>query len=59
MNVSRYLLLVAVFGLVGTLGAKDADSTTTGLKPGTKLCIPCTAYCKTHPNAPRCTRRWG
>ena len=54
MNISRYLLLVAVFGLVGTLGAKDSDSITARLKPGTKLCIACTSYCKTHPNAPRC-----
>ena len=54
MKLSRYLLLVAIFGLVGTLGAKDADSTTAVLKTGTKLCIPCTAYCKAHPNAPRC-----
>jgi hypothetical protein len=54
MKLSRYLLLVAVVSLVGTLGAKDANSTTTVLKPGTKLCIPCTNYCKTHPNAPRC-----
>ena len=53
MKMSRYLVLTAVLGLV-SLGAKDADSTTTVLKPGTKLCIPCTAYCKAHPNAPRC-----
>jgi len=56
MKVSRYLLLAAVFGLVGTVGAKDADSSTAVLKTqtSTHLCYGCTTYCKTHPNAPRC-----
>jgi hypothetical protein len=56
MKISRYLMLVAIFGLVGTLGAKDADSTTTVLKKTTKtqLCYVCTAYCRTHPSSPRC-----
>jgi hypothetical protein len=56
MKISRYLLLTAVFGLVGAMGAKDAGSTTTVLKGTTKtqLCYVCTPYCKTHPNAPRC-----
>jgi hypothetical protein len=56
MKISRYLMLVALFGLVGTMGAKDADSTTTVLKSRTKtqLCYVCTAYCKTHPSSPRC-----
>jgi len=54
MRLSRCLMLVALFGLVGTLGAKDADSNTLVVKPTTHLCIPCTPYCKTHPNAPRC-----
>jgi hypothetical protein len=44
---SKKLLLVlalTMFGgsLAGTVTAKK------------KLCIPCTGYCKTHPNAPRC-----
>jgi hypothetical protein len=56
MKISRYLLLTAVFGLVGAMGAKDAGSTTTVLKGTTKtqLCYVCTPYCKAHPNAPRC-----
>ncbi len=56
MRISRYLMLVAVFGLVGTMGAKNADSTTAVLKASKKaqLCYGCTTYCKTHPNAPRC-----
>jgi hypothetical protein len=54
MKLSRYSLWTAIFALAGTMGAKDADSTTSALKPGTKLCISCTNYCKTHPNSPRC-----
>jgi hypothetical protein len=56
MKVSRYLMLMALFGLVGTMGAKDADSTTTVLMSSTKtqLCYVCTAYCKAHPSSPRC-----
>jgi len=56
MKLSRYPLLTAVFGLVGTMGAKDAKSTTTVVKSQakTQLCYGCTTYCKTHPNAPRC-----
>jgi hypothetical protein len=54
MKFSRSVLVLAVLALTGTLGARDAGSTTAALKPGTKLCIPCTNYCKTHPNAPRC-----
>jgi hypothetical protein len=56
MKISRYLLLTAVFGSVGTMGAKNADSTTTVLKSSTKtqLCYVCTPYCKAHPSAPRC-----
>ena len=54
MKLSRSVLVLAILGLAGTLGANDADSTTPVLKPGTKLCIPCTNYCKTHPNAPIC-----
>ena len=56
MKISRYLMLVALFGLVGTMGAKDADSTTTVLKSSakTQLCYVCTAYCKAHPSSPRC-----
>jgi hypothetical protein len=56
MKVSRYLLLAAVFGLVGTMGAKNADSSTAVLKSHTKtqLCYVCTAYCRAHPASPRC-----
>jgi hypothetical protein len=56
MKISRYLMLVALFGLVGTMGAKDANSTTPVLKSSTKtqLCYVCTAYCKAHPSSPRC-----
>ena len=56
MKVSRYLLLAAVFGLVGSMGAKNTDPSTAILKTQTTthLCYACTAYCKAHPNAPRC-----
>ena len=55
MKLTRYLLLVAVFALAGNLGAtKNDDTKITAIKPGTSICIPCTHYCKTHPNAPQC-----
>jgi hypothetical protein len=55
MKVSRCLLLVAMFGLVGSLGAKSADSGgVVKSKTKTQLCYVCTAYCKAHPNSPRC-----
>ncbi len=56
MKLTRYLLLVAVFGLVGNLGAKNSDTSSKNidLKPGTSVCIPCTPWCKAHPNSPRC-----
>jgi hypothetical protein len=46
MFSKKLLLLLAMTMVSGTL----AGSMTTKKKD----CIPCTAYCKTHPNAPRC-----
>jgi hypothetical protein len=44
---SKKLLLV----LALTMFSGSLAGTVTAKK---KLCIPCTGYCKTHPNAPRC-----
>ncbi len=46
MFSKKLLLLLAVTMVSGTL----AGSMTTTKKD----CIPCTAYCKTHPNSPLC-----
>lgn len=55
MKLRRGLWLVAMFGLVGSLGAKSRDDLKRiPLKPETSLCIACTAWCKAHPNSPRC-----
>ncbi len=54
MKVTRWSLLLLVFGLVGNVGAKTENTKSVVLKPGTSICIPCTAWCKAHPNDPRC-----
>lgn len=55
MKLARVLWLVAVLGFAGNIGAKsNLSEQGVVLKPGTSLCIPCTGYCKTHPNSPRC-----
>jgi len=46
---SKKLLLVLAFAMF--TGSLAGNITAT---PKKKLCIPCTAYCKTHPNSPRC-----
>ncbi len=55
MKLTRFLLLVVVFGLAGNLSAtKNDNAKGIELKPGTSVCIPCTPWCKAHPNSPRC-----
>jgi hypothetical protein len=46
MFTKKLLLVLAVTMVSGTLAGS--------MKTTKKDCIPCTAYCKTHPNAPRC-----
>jgi hypothetical protein len=46
MFSKKLLLLLAVTMVSGTLAGSM-----TRVK---KDCLPCTAYCKTHPNAPQC-----
>jgi hypothetical protein len=40
--------LVLILGLALLTGSLAAFSY------AKKICIPCTSYCKTHPNSPRC-----
>jgi len=55
MKLTRGFLLLAMFGLVGNVGAKSENGAKgIELKPGTSVCIPCTPWCKAHPNSPRC-----
>jgi hypothetical protein len=46
MFSKKLLLVLALTMFSGTLAG-----TITATK---KICIPCTGYCKTHPNAPQC-----
>jgi len=46
MLTKKLLLVLAVTMVSGTLAGS--------MKTTKKDCIPCTGYCKTHPNAPRC-----
>ena len=48
MSSKRILLVFAFAMFTGSLAGNITAT------PKKKLCIPCTPYCKTHPNAPRC-----
>jgi hypothetical protein len=48
MSTKRSMLLLMLLMFVGTVAGKSI------LPKSPKLCIPCTNYCKTHPNSPRC-----
>ena len=48
MSMKRSMLLLMLVMFVGTVAGKSI------LPKSPKLCIPCTNYCKTHPNSPRC-----
>lgn len=45
----RYLFLFTILFVI------SANATVKDIIPKPKLCIPCTPYCKTHPNSERCT----
>jgi hypothetical protein len=47
---SRKLLIVLAF----TVFAGGLAGTTEPVKKHPPACYPCTGYCKTHPNDPRC-----
>jgi hypothetical protein len=48
MSSNRFLLVLAFAMFTGSLAGNITAT------PKKKLCIPCTPYCKAHPNAPRC-----
>lgn len=48
MSSKRFLLVLAFAMFTGSLAGNITAT------PKKKLCIPCTPYCKAHPNAPRC-----
>ncbi len=54
MNLTRSILLIAIFGMLGSMNAITSQVSSKTVLEKNKLCIPCTSYCKTHPNAPRC-----
>ncbi|HST11790.1 MAG TPA: hypothetical protein VLL05_15550 [Terriglobales bacterium] len=48
MPSKKFLLVLALAMFTGSLAGNITAT------PKKKLCIPCTPYCKAHPNAPRC-----
>ena len=54
MKATRSLLLIAIFGMLGSMNAISVQSSSDTLVQKSSLCYVCTQYCKTHPNAPRC-----
>jgi len=54
VKLTRSLLLIAVFGMLGTMNAITTQPSSETVVQKGSLCIPCTSYCHTHPNAPRC-----
>jgi hypothetical protein len=52
--MTRTLLLIAVFGMLGTMNAISTAPASGTLVQKNSLCYVCTPYCKTHPNSPRC-----
>ena len=54
MKTTRTLLLIAVFGMLGTMNAISTSPSSGTVVQKTSLCYVCTQYCKTHPNSPRC-----
>jgi hypothetical protein len=54
VKLTRSLLLIAVFGMLGSMNANTGNLNRETVLKNPSLCIPCTSYCKTHPNAPRC-----
>jgi len=54
VKLTRTLLLTAIFGMLGSMNANTVNVSKDTVLKNPSLCIPCTQYCKTHPNAPRC-----
>jgi hypothetical protein len=54
VKLTRSLLLIAVFGMLGTMNAITTQPSSETVVQKSSLCYVCTQYCKTHPNAPRC-----
>src|SRR5437868_2311287 len=54
VKATRSLLLIAIFGMLGSMNAISVQSSSDTLVQKSSLCYVCTQYCKTHPNAPRC-----
>jgi hypothetical protein len=54
VKLTRSLLLIAIFGMLSTMNAITTQASSKTVLEKNKLCIPCTSYCKTHPNSPRC-----
>lgn len=48
MMSKRFWLVLMLAMFTGSLAGNVMAA------PKKKLCIPCTPYCKAHPNAPRC-----
>jgi hypothetical protein len=55
VKLTRSLLLIAIFGMLGSMNAMTSQVSSKTVLDKNQLCIPCTGYCKTHPNAERCT----
>jgi hypothetical protein len=54
MKMTRSLLLIAIFGMLGSMNAMTSQVSSKTVLTKSSLCYVCTQYCKTHPNAPRC-----
>jgi len=54
VKLTRSFLLIAVLGMLGSMNAKTESVSKDTVLKNPSLCIPCTNYCKTHPNSPRC-----
>jgi hypothetical protein len=48
MSSKRLVMVLLLTVVMGNLAGRVFA------KPSTKLCIPCTPWCKAHPNSPRC-----
>jgi hypothetical protein len=54
VNLTRSILLIAIFSMLGSMNAMTSKVSSKTVLDKNQLCIPCTSYCKTHPNADRC-----
>jgi len=54
MKLTRSFLLIAVFGMLGSMNANSSNVSKETVLKNPAACLPCTNYCKTHPNADRC-----